>query len=119
LSAHPDLFPLERSRAEVSNISPPFKVGRTFWRCVVQHNPEASAAWRFTWSAEWRDGMGDWRTQREWRTYNINNGMTLGLPKGLGRPCAAFCARYADYMAVPADVRARVDARIAEHLAAT
>jgi hypothetical protein len=112
-----DLFPqaAEETRA-VLPTSQPFLVGKTWWRFEAIHNPHCSA-YPYTWRAEWRDRLGAWRPHREWPTYNINNGMTLGLPKSLGRLGDTFCSRYRDYMAIPADVRARVEARIAEHRA--
>ena len=118
MSAQADLFPAQpQPPAFVPGATAPFLVGKTMWRLFAAENADAPAGLRFTWRAEWRDRAGIWREQREWPTYNINNGMTHGLPLGVLKAGNSFCSRYADYMAVPADARERAERRIAEHLA--
>lgn len=52
------------------------KIGKHEWRIV--NGPLGGLL--FEWRRQERD---PWQGQRQWPTYDINNGMTLGLPKSL------------------------------------
>lgn len=70
---------------------PAFTAGRYEWRIKITHIEGIAPSW----SAEFREpaqriGMfstdaGPWRHQRDFPGYDINNGMTGGLPRGVLR----------------------------------
>ena len=80
------LFPASPSPA-LPWYSAPVRIGNHDWRLkrietltMLATRPERSLDY------EWRPaGEAAWRPHREWPGYDINNGGTLGLPKGLRR----------------------------------
>ena len=62
--------------------SEPIKIGKHDWRVIVVDSRFGNS--RCT-EYQWRGMFGYWRSSRDWPSYDINNGMTLGLPKTLAK----------------------------------
>jgi len=62
--------------------SEPIKIGKHAWRVIVTDSRFGNS--RCT-EYQWRGEFGNWRGSKEWPSYDINNGMTLGLPKTLSK----------------------------------
>lgn len=62
--------------------SQPMTIGKHDWRVIVTDSRFGNS--RCT-EYQWRRGREDWRPSKSWPTYDINNGMTLGLPKSLAK----------------------------------
>lgn len=83
-----------------THYGPAFTAGRHEWRIKVTHLDGIAPSW----SAEFREpaqriGMltvdaGPWRHQREYPSYDINNGQTGGLPRGVLRQASTVYDSY-------------------------
>jgi hypothetical protein len=57
--------------------SPPLTIGKHEWRIVVQDSRFGGRCTAYQWRPV---GTDQWRTEREWPSYNFNDGTTAGLP---------------------------------------
>ena len=67
--------------SHVHYVSPMVQIGKHYWRVAVVSRGDSTP--RYT-EYQWRhvDGQG-WQGHKQWPAYDINNGMTLGLPKSI------------------------------------
>jgi len=74
--------------------SPPQTIGRNDWRIIVDDSRaipgQRSTAFQFR-----RQHTDAWQSQRLWPSYNINDGMHLGLPRSV----AGIYRQHADAIA--------------------
>lgn len=66
---HPREFPQ-------ASFSEPMTIGKHEWRLRFEPGGTIAYEWR-------RLGNADWQGQRQWPSYDLNNGLTLGLPASL------------------------------------
>jgi hypothetical protein len=66
--------------------SEPVRIGRTDWRLIIvpaRLNLPGESPWNTKY--EWRRDGGPWRPDREWPTYNRDDGTYAGCPRTLPR----------------------------------
>lgn len=88
-----------------TRFSEPMTIGKHEWRLRYEVSGTINYEWR-------RPPAQSWRHYRDWPTYDFNNGMTLGLPKGLKRLFAREATDVAAQKArrfVIVDINARAD----------
>lgn len=75
-------------------ITPPMRIGRTWWRCVVFSHATYGRCTEYQWIRDDPSGFyhGDcWRAGNQWPSYERNhNNSNGGLPAGLSRLYARY-----------------------------
>lgn len=62
--------------------SPPYPIGRHFWRFVVKQSLYYGRVSEYQWSTT---QAGEYRPDKDWPTYDSNDGIYAGCPHGLRR----------------------------------
>lgn len=72
--------------------SPPMRIGKHWWRCIVYRHPIYAACTQYQWVRAGVSWTGEkWRSDRDWPRFNGND-TDLGLPRSLGKLYEKFAA---------------------------